>query len=89
MAYLGLAPSAHASGDGWRQGGITKAGEAAARRMLFKAAWKAKLRFSRRHRRPAHRGKQQPWQPRRRLMRQHQSKKKGGAIDPLASAAAG
>ena len=34
MAYLGLVPSEHSSGRSRRQGGITKAGNAAARRML-------------------------------------------------------
>ena len=39
MAYLGLVPSEHASGQTRRQGGITKAGNGAARRMLIEAAW--------------------------------------------------
>ena len=39
MAYLGLMPSEHSSGRTRRQGGITKAGNGAARRMLIKAAW--------------------------------------------------
>jgi transposase len=39
MAYLGLVPSEHSSGDTRRQGGITKAGNGAARRMLIEAAW--------------------------------------------------
>jgi transposase len=39
MAYLGLVPSEHSSGDSRRQGGITKAGNGAARRMLIEAAW--------------------------------------------------
>jgi transposase len=39
MAYLGLVPSEHSSGRSRRQGGITKAGNAAARRMLIEAAW--------------------------------------------------
>src|SRR3954465_2636953 len=39
MAYLGLVPSEHSSGATRRQGGITKAGNAAARRMLIEAAW--------------------------------------------------
>jgi len=44
MAYLGLVPSEHASGRTRRQGGITKAGNGAARRMLIEAAWS--YRFS-------------------------------------------
>ena len=39
MAYLGLVPSEHSSGTTRRQGGITKAGNSAARRMLIEAAW--------------------------------------------------
>ena len=39
MAYLGLVPSEHSSGVTRRQGGITKAGNGAARRMLVEAAW--------------------------------------------------
>jgi transposase len=39
MAYLGLVPSEHSSGATRRQGGITKAGNGAARRMLVEAAW--------------------------------------------------
>jgi transposase len=39
MAYLGLVPSEHSSGGKRRQGGITKAGNGAARRMLIEAAW--------------------------------------------------
>ncbi len=39
MAYLGLVPSEHSRGGTRRQGGITKAGNGAARRMLVEAAW--------------------------------------------------
>ena len=39
MAYLGLVPSEHSSGGTRLQGGITKAGNGAARRMLIEAAW--------------------------------------------------
>ena len=39
MADLGLVPSEHSSGGTRRQGGITKAGNGAARRMLIEAAW--------------------------------------------------
>ena len=39
MAYLGLVPSEHSSADRRRQGGITKAGNKAARRTLVEAAW--------------------------------------------------
>jgi transposase len=39
MAYLGLVPSEQSSGQTRRQGGITKAGNGAARRLLIEAAW--------------------------------------------------
>lgn len=39
MAYVGLVPSEHSSGNTRRQGGITKAGNGMARRMLIEAAW--------------------------------------------------
>jgi len=39
MAYLGLVPSEHSSGPRIRKGGITKTGNAHARRMLVEAAW--------------------------------------------------
>ena len=44
MAYLGLVPSEHSSGATRRQGGITKAGNSAARRMLIEAAWSYRSR---------------------------------------------
>jgi len=39
MAYLGLVPSEHSSGATIKRGGITKAGNTAARRLLVEAAW--------------------------------------------------
>jgi transposase len=39
MAYLGLVPSEHSSGTSIRRGGLTKAGNSAARRLLIEAAW--------------------------------------------------
>lgn len=39
MAYLGLVPSEHSSGDATRRGRITKAGNAHVRRVLIEAAW--------------------------------------------------
>src|SRR5437870_221675 len=39
MACLGLVPCEHSSGAAVRRGGITKAGNAAARRLLVEAAW--------------------------------------------------
>jgi transposase len=39
MSYLGLTPSESSSGDRQRRGGITKAGNGHARRILIEAAW--------------------------------------------------
>lgn len=39
MAWLGLVPGEHSSGGSIRQRGITKAGNSAARSLLFEAAW--------------------------------------------------
>ena len=39
MAYLGLVPSEHSSGASVKRGGLTKAGNSAARRRLVEAAW--------------------------------------------------
>ena len=39
MTYLGLVPSEHSSGTSVRRGGITKAGNAHARRVLIGGAW--------------------------------------------------
>jgi transposase len=39
MAYLRLTPSEHSSGTAIRRGGITKAGNALARRVLIEGAW--------------------------------------------------
>ena len=39
MSYLGLTPSEHSSGDRQHRGGITKAGNSHARRVLIEAAW--------------------------------------------------
>jgi transposase len=43
MAHLGLAPSEHSSGATTRRGGITKTGNAAARRAMTEAAWTYRL----------------------------------------------
>jgi transposase len=45
-AFLGLTPTEHSSGSSRRQGGITKAGNTHARRLLVEAAW---------HHKPAYR----------------------------------
>jgi transposase len=39
MAYLGLVPSEHSSGASISRGGITKAGNVLARRVLIEGAW--------------------------------------------------
>jgi transposase len=39
MAYLGLVPCEHSSGATVRRGGLTKAGNGAARRLLIEPAW--------------------------------------------------
>ena len=39
MAYLGLVPSEYSSGANIKRGGLTKAGNSAARRLLIEAAW--------------------------------------------------
>jgi transposase len=39
MAYLGLVPSEHSSGASIKRGGLTKAGNGTARRLLIEAAW--------------------------------------------------
>lgn len=39
MAYIGLVPSEHSSGESVRRGGITKTGNNEARRMLVEASW--------------------------------------------------
>jgi transposase len=39
MAYVGLVPSEHSSGESRRQGGITKSGNGHVRRMLVEASW--------------------------------------------------
>lgn len=39
MAYLGLVPSEHSSGDSVKRGGITKTGNRHARKVLVEAAW--------------------------------------------------
>ena len=49
MAYLGLVPSEHSSGQSRRRGGITKAGNGEVRRVMVEAAWayRMKARISR------------------------------------------
>jgi transposase len=51
MAYLGLVPSEHSSGAGVKRGGLTKAGNSAARRLLIEAAWTYRFPAAWRYRR--------------------------------------
>jgi transposase len=44
MAFVGLVPSEHSSGEQRRQGSITKAGNAHVRRLLVESAWHARRR---------------------------------------------
>jgi transposase len=44
MAFLGLVPSEHSSGEQRRQGSITKVGNAHVRRLLVESAWHARRR---------------------------------------------
>jgi transposase len=44
MAYLGLVPSEHSSGESRRRGCITKAGNAHVRRALIESAWSYRFR---------------------------------------------
>jgi transposase len=56
MAFVGLVPSEHSSGEHRRQGSITKVGNSHVRRLLVEAAWHARRRpkvgyeLARRHR---------------------------------------
>lgn len=64
MAYLGLVPSEHSSGETTQRGGITKTGNGHARRMLVEAAWSYRLpaRVSRRLRDRQHNLPQAVWE---------------------------
>jgi len=44
MAYLGLVPSEHSSGDRIKRGGITKTGNGHARKVLVQAAWAYRMK---------------------------------------------
>jgi transposase len=44
MAFVGLVPAEHSSGESQRRGSITKAGNSHVRRLLIEAAWNARLR---------------------------------------------
>ena len=44
MAFVGLVPNEHSSGEQRRQGSITKVGNSHVRRLLVEAAWHARRR---------------------------------------------
>ena len=44
MAFVGLVPSEHSSGEQRRQGSITKVGNSHARRLLIEASWNGRRR---------------------------------------------
>jgi transposase len=93
MAYLGLVPSEHSSGRTRRQGGITKAGNGAARRILIEAAWS--YRF------PARIGREQllrqeglakpirdtAWKAQERLCRRYRKLARAGKLPTVITAA--
>ena len=77
MAYLGLVPSEHSSGEKQRRGGITKTGNSHVRRVLVEAAWT--YRFPARKTRTLHKRAEQcdekvqaiAWDAQKRLCHRH------------------
>jgi transposase len=93
MAYIGLVPSEHSSGGTRRQGGITKAGNGAARRMLIEAAWTYRLpaRISR-EQLLRHEGLTKPirdtaWKAQERLCRRYRKLARAGKPPTVVTAA--
>ncbi|MCA1678606.1 MAG: IS110 family transposase [Actinobacteria bacterium] len=78
MSFVGLVPSERSSGEKRRQGSITKAGNAHARRLLVEAAWHSRRRprvsyeLSRRHRGQDPAVLQRAWAAQQRLHRRFQ-----------------
>jgi transposase len=93
MAYLGLVPSEHSSGNTRRQGGITKAGNGAARRVLIEAAWSYRFpaRISReqllRQESLAKPIRETAWKAQERLCRRYRKLIRGGKLPTVATAA--
>jgi len=93
MAYLGLVPSEHSSGNTRRQGGITKAGNGMARRMLIEAAWSYRFpaRLSREQLlRQEHLGKtirDIAWKAQERLWRRYRKLTRDGKLPTVVTAA--
>jgi len=93
MAYIGLVPSEHSSGRTRRQGGITKAGNGAARRMLIEAAWSYRFpaRISReqllRQERLAKPIRDIAWKAQERLCRRYRALARAGKLPTVITAA--
>jgi transposase len=93
MAYLGLVPSEHSSGNTRRQGGITKACNGAARRVLIEAAWSYRFpaRISReqllRQESLAKPIRETAWKAQERLCRRYRKLIRGGKLPTVATAA--
>jgi transposase len=93
MAYLGLVPSEYSSGDRHARGGLTKAGNTHARRILIEAAWHYRHRPAL-HGRVARRTQGQPpavvqhaWRAQQRLHRRYRHLVGHGKRPPVAVAA--
>jgi transposase len=93
MAYLGLVPSEASSGRRRRQGGITKAGNGTARRMLIEAAWTYRFpaRISRelllRQETLAKPIREIAWKAQERLCRRYRKLIRAGKLPSVATAA--
>jgi transposase len=93
MAYLGLVPSERSSGATRRQGGITKAGNGAARRMLIEAAWSSRFpaRISReqllRQEALAKPIRDTAWKAQERLCRRYRKLSQAGKLPTVVTAA--
>lgn len=78
MSFVGLVPSERSSGEGRRQGSITKAGSSHARRLLVESAWHARRRptvsyeLGRRHRGQDPHVLERAWRAQQRLHRRWQ-----------------
>jgi len=77
MAFCGVVPSEHSSGNERRQGALTKAGNAHVRRVLFEAAWCCRHRptlcvaLKRRQRLVSEATRQVAWKAQHRLYRRY------------------
>jgi transposase len=93
MAYLGLVPSESSSGRTRRQGGITKAGNGAVRRILIEAAWS--YRYPARISRALLRRQEElakpirdiAWKAQERLCRRHRQLMRAGKLPSIATVA--